>query len=690
MLEYNLIQEHRPRFNIRYRDDKSYPYLALTVGEQLAARAGPAGRQAQEASATSARTATRGRSATRSTPSPGSSRSGPARTPSSTSASARGRPCLYYDIGRCAGPCVPDVHRDHEETYRAHVDAMADFLAGNAKPVLQRLEREMREASAREEFEQAAKLRDQLFAARRALESQEMVLVAATGPRRGRDGRGRPRGGVPGVLRPGRARARPQGLGRRPRRGPRPRPARGVVPRAALHGARGRAATGARPRGAGRPGGARGVARRRRRGTRVAIGVPERGAKRRLLEVVDAQRQEAFHRHKLRRASDFGARSRALAELADQLGLEQAPLRIECYDISNLGPTDKVGSMVVFEDGLPKRSDYRRFEIKGVPGQDDFASHGGDAPPPLHPALKERDGGAATGPPVLVPARARRGRRRARAARRGARVLAELGLSIPHVGLAKRLEEVYFPDRPDPLADPARVRGAVRAAAPPRRSPPVRGDATTGRSASSGRSPRRSTRSRASAPPARRPLLMRASARSRGCGPPSSRRSPRRPGSGPTSRAAIHDHLHAPGGHGDGGRARDRRRRRRLPPTGLHDHHRAVGRGPLRGGPQPRGPRLLRRGQPAARAPRQDGRARVAAGRPGPDRDRGGRPRRACSSRSSPRRSEELKSLHIEYAHPLPRRVRRRSRHAVRGNAASPPARPGRPGRRRHPEGASR
>ena len=92
------------------------------------------------------------------------------------------------------------------------------------------------------------------------------------------------------------------------------------------------------------------------------------------MEVVGSNATDAFHRHKLRRASDFGARSRALSELAEQLGLEQAPLRIECYDISNLGPSDTVGSMVVFEDGLPKRSDYRRFEIKSVAGQDDFAS----------------------------------------------------------------------------------------------------------------------------------------------------------------------------------------------------------------------------------------------------------------------------------------------------------------------------
>src|SRR3989442_10149828 len=110
------------------------------------------------------------------------------------------------------------------------------------------------------------------------------------------------------------------------------------------------------------------------RGSRVRISLPARGEGRRLLQMVNQNAKESFNRHKLKRASDFAARSRALAELGDALGLPLAPLRIEAYDISNLGPSDTVGSMVVFEDGLPKRTDYRKFEIKGVPGQDDFAS----------------------------------------------------------------------------------------------------------------------------------------------------------------------------------------------------------------------------------------------------------------------------------------------------------------------------
>jgi excinuclease ABC subunit C len=195
-----------------------------------------------------------------------------------------------------------------------------------------------------------------------------------------------------------------------------------------------------------------------RRGAKVRIGVPERGAKRKLIEVVARNADEAFQRHKLRRSSDFGARSRALAELADALGLPQAPLRIECYDISNLGPTDKVGSMVVFEDGLPKRQDYRRFRIKGVAGQDDFASMEEMLRRRFGRLLEERsepqDGKPRrfAYPPALVVVDGGRGQLAV-----AGRVLAELGLSIPHVGLAKRLEEVYFPDRPDPLLIP---RGA--------------------------------------------------------------------------------------------------------------------------------------------------------------------------------------------------------------------------------------
>jgi excinuclease ABC subunit C len=194
-----------------------------------------------------------------------------------------------------------------------------------------------------------------------------------------------------------------------------------------------------------------------RRGGPVGIAVPERGTKRKLLETVTRNAGEAFQRHKLKRASDFGARSRALSQLADELGLAQAPLRIECYDISNLGPTDTVGSMVVFEDGLPKRSDYRRFSIKSVQGQDDFASMQELLQRRFARLLEQRDEPlTAEGkprrfayPPQLVVVDGGRGQLGV-----AVTVLTQLGLEIPAVGLAKRLEEVYVPGDPEPLTIP--------------------------------------------------------------------------------------------------------------------------------------------------------------------------------------------------------------------------------------------
>jgi excinuclease ABC subunit C len=464
MLEYNLIKEHLPRFNIRYRDDKSYPYLALTVGERWpraqvvrGARRkgvkyfGPFAHAYAIRETLDALT-----------------RVFPVRTCSNAFFDQRARarrPCLYYDIGRCAGPCVPEVTGVTEETYRGHVDALADFLSGNERPVLRRLEREMREASGRQEYELAAKLRDQLVAARRALESQEMVLTQAENL----DVIGLAEDDLEAAfqvffVRKGRAMGRKGWIVDRVEELDRPGllasfvrelymereevPPRILVPET--------------------PADADVLAKwlSSRRGGPVTFAVPRRGAKRKLLEVVTQNAREHFQRHKLRRASDFGARSRALTELATVLGLPQAPLRIEAYDISNLGPTDTVGSMVVFEDGLPKRSDYRRFEIKGVPGQDDFASMGEMLSRRFSRLEAKADAAGGRGggpsddertarrrrfsyPPSLIVVDGGRGQLSV-----ATKLLADLDLHIPAIGLAKRLEEVYFPDRPDPLRIP--------------------------------------------------------------------------------------------------------------------------------------------------------------------------------------------------------------------------------------------
>jgi excinuclease ABC subunit C len=458
MLEYNLIKSHRPRFNVRYRDDKSYPYLGLTVGEKWPrARVlrgpkrkdiryfGPYGHAYAIRETLDALT-----------------RVFPVRTCSNSFFDQRaraGRPCLYYDIGRCAGPCVPTLTGVTEEGYRHLVDSLSSFLGGEYRPVLQRLESEMRQSADGLEFERAAKLRDQLAAARKAMESQEMVLgrtddLDVVGMeeddleaafqvffvRRGRM-MGR-RGWVVDKVEDIDAPRLVSSFLRELYMDREEVPPRILVPvwptdQPVLERWLGTV-----------------------RDSKVQISVPARGDGRRLLRMANHNAKEAFARHKLKRASDFAARSRALAELGDALGLPLAPLRIECYDISNLGPNDKVGSMVVFEDGLPKRTDYRKFEIKGVPGQDDFASMEEVLrrrfarlvadPEPVNEAdgTKRRRGRFAY-PPALIVVDGGRGQLSV-----AERVLGEYGLRIPAVGLAKRLEEVYLPGQPQPLSIP--------------------------------------------------------------------------------------------------------------------------------------------------------------------------------------------------------------------------------------------
>ncbi|MEX0790261.1 MAG: excinuclease ABC subunit UvrC, partial [Actinomycetota bacterium] len=192
-----------------------------------------------------------------------------------------------------------------------------------------------------------------------------------------------------------------------------------------------------------------------RRGSMVRIKVPERGSKRRLLETVERNAKEAFDRNRLKRSADFASRSRALNDLQEQLGLTEAPLRIECFDISNLGPTDVVASMVVFEDALPKKSDYRKFKIAGVAGQDDFASMGEVIERRFARYLKDKDlpverKGRFAYPPSLVVVDGGKGQ-----LNRAVEVMAAMGVTdVPVVSLAKRLEEVYVPGRPDPIILP--------------------------------------------------------------------------------------------------------------------------------------------------------------------------------------------------------------------------------------------
>ena len=300
--------------------------------------------------------------------------------------------------------------------------------------------------------------------------------------------------------------------------------------------------------------------------------------------------------------------------------------------------------MVVFEDGLPKRQDYRKFQITGVAGQDDFAS--------MHEMLRRRFTPAAGGagapdrrsaarrfsyPPALVVVDGGRGQ-----LTQASEVLAELGLSIPHIGLAKRLEEVYFPDRPDPLRDPARLRGVVRAAAHPRRGAPHRGrlppvaprEARAALAAR--RHPRR--RPRAEEGPAQAVRVAREAAAAA-----SIEELAATPGVGPAMAATD---LRAPartaGRHGRGERVSSEVDRG----PGLHDHHRPVGCRAFGGRALARGPRVLRRRQPAAGAPAEDGGAHAAPGLARPASRSSSTPAAASSSASCRERLEELRAQH--------------------------------------------
>jgi excinuclease ABC subunit C len=449
-LEYNLIKAHTPRFNVRYKDDKSYPYLAITVGDEYPRALVMRGKRRKGvrffgpyAHAYAIRETL-----------DLVLRTFPMRTctPGVFDRARRiKRPCLLYDIGKCAAPCVGYVDA---EQHRAIVDEMTSFMEGKYDPVLDRLDKQMHEASNNLEFERAARLRDQLTSVRKAIEKQVVVsdrnehfdvigtaeddLEAALQVFFVRSGRLVGRKGFvvdkveeldPPALLASFLRDLYMTEEEIPREILVPYiPADQDVLCEWLVD---------------------------KRGGPVGFRVPQRGEKRALHATVTQNATEAFARHKLRRRSDFAARARQLNSLQLALNLADAPLRIECYDISNLGPTEKVGSMVVFEDGLPKKADYRRFAIKDVVGQDDFASMAEVIRRRFTAYLSVRDAPHGRSskfsyPPNLIVIDGGRGQLNAALA-----VLSELGLpDIPCVGLAKRFEEVYLADQDEPVRIP--------------------------------------------------------------------------------------------------------------------------------------------------------------------------------------------------------------------------------------------
>ncbi len=453
MLEYSLIKAHQPRFNIRLKDDKSYPFLAVTLDDEWPRPMVMRGRK---------------RKGVRYFGPYGHAyairetldlllRTFPLRTCSDNKFDRHkrlGRPCLLFHIEKCSGPCVGEVT---PEEYARHTEELLDFLDGDTDDVVRRLRTQMQAAATELEFEQAARLRDRLTSVEKAIEKQQMVaersedldviglaedeLEAAVQVFFVRKGRVTGRKGfvldkvedvTPGEL----LGTILEGLYDDPPLGV---PKSVLVPTevedtplyeewlASL------------------------------RGSRVEIRVPRRGDKRELQATVARNAQEEFVRHRLRRASDHNSRARALNELQEQLGLPEAPLRIECYDMSHIQGTDYVGSMVVLEDGLPKKSEYRRFKIKGVPGNDDFAAMEEVLTRRLTAYLAERNRpagdvpGKFSYPPQLLLVDGGKGQLAV-----AVRVVEELGLAeqIPVAALAKRFEEVYLPGEADPCRLP--------------------------------------------------------------------------------------------------------------------------------------------------------------------------------------------------------------------------------------------
>jgi excinuclease ABC subunit C len=470
-LEYSWIKEFDPRYNVKYRDDKSYPWLAVTVGEEYPRVM--VGRGAKK----------RGTRyfgpyshawAIRETVDQ-LLRVFPMRSCSNgvfKRSGQIGRPCLLGYIDKCSAPCVGNISA---EDHRAIVDDFCDFMAGHTNTFVRRIRDDMYAASDELDFERAARLRDDLGAIEKALEKQAVVLGDGTD-------------------------ADVIALAEDPLevavqifyvRGGRIRGQRGWVADRVDEGDTAELIeqfllqlyAGADD------GDDAGVPREilvpalppehevfedllsERRGSRVRIRVPQRGDKRMLQETVARNAGHALMMHKTKRGTDLTARNQALEEIQQALGLDEAPLRIECYDISNLQGTEVVASMVVFEDGLPRKSEYRRFLVKGPDegpvGQNDVAHMKQVISRRFRRLLDEQarstEVDTASGPMLVDP---ETGRPRKFAYAPGLVVvdggppqvaaaqsaMREVGVvDIPVCGLAKRLEEVWLPDREDPV-----------------------------------------------------------------------------------------------------------------------------------------------------------------------------------------------------------------------------------------------
>ncbi|MFF7314249.1 excinuclease ABC subunit UvrC [Streptomyces sp. NPDC008137] len=489
-LEYSWIKEYDPRFNVKYRDDKSYPYLAVTMNEEYprvqvmrghkkkgVRYFGPYGHAWAIRDTVDLLL-----------------RVFPVRTCSAgvfKNAARTGRPCLLGYIGKCSAPCVDRVSA---EEHRELADEFCDFMTGRTNTYIRRLEKQMVEAADEMEYERAARLRDDIGALKKAMEKSAVVLADATDADLIAVAEDELEAAVQIFhVRGGRVRGQRGWVTDKVEE-----ITTGALVEHALQQLYGEETGDAVPKEVLVPALPDPVEPVQewltgRRGSIVSLRIPQRGDKKALMETVQRNAQQALVLHKTKRASDLTTRSRALEEIADALDLDSAPLRIECYDISHLQGDDVVASMVVFEDGLARKSEYRRFQIKGFAGQDDVRSmhevitrrfrrylaekektgewtdgEGADTPedntPEINsngeivgPGLTEDDGRPKkfAYPPQLVVVDG--GAPQVAAARRA---LDELGIDdIAVCGLAKRLEEVWLPGDDDPVVLPRTSEG---------------------------------------------------------------------------------------------------------------------------------------------------------------------------------------------------------------------------------------
>ncbi|SBT90583.1 Excinuclease ABC subunit C [Streptomyces sp. DI166] len=475
-LEYSWIKEYDPRFNVKYRDDKSYPYLAVTMNEEFPRVQVMRGHKKKGvryfgpyAHAWAIRDTV-----------DLLLRVFPVRTCSAgvfKNATRTDRPCLLGYIGKCSAPCVGRVE---PEEHRELAEEFCDFMAGRTGTYLRRLEKQMMRAADELEYERAARLRDDIEALKKAMEKNAVVLADATDADLIAVAEDELEAAVQIFhVRGGRVRGQRGWVTDKVEE-----ITTGALVEHALQQLYGEESGDAVPKEVlvpALPDPVEPVQQwlTERRGSGVSLRIPQRGDKKALMETVARNAQQALALHKTKRASDLTTRSRALEEIADALGLDSAPLRIECYDISHLQGDDVVASMVVFEDGLQRKGEYRRFQIRGFAGQDDVRSMhevisrrfkryiaekektgewvDEESAVPGENGLKDDEGRPKkfAYPPQLVVVDG--GQPQVAAAKRA---LDELGIDdIAVCGLAKRLEEVWLPGEDDPVVLPRTSEG---------------------------------------------------------------------------------------------------------------------------------------------------------------------------------------------------------------------------------------